>query len=494
MNNESPIIAIIDVSHIFRSIWHASGDAELNHAFNETVQIIHKIMSNRYHSVACCFDKGPYKRNEVYPQYKANREGKSPEMVDQYKRLAVYVNKNYPSFFCQGYEADDVIASLVADERIRGKFSVDIYTNDKDLMQLVNDADRVSIVSTASGDTYMAGDVFAKFGVVPETMVGFLAIQGDKADNIPGLPGFGPKRAAQLINEHITVDRILAAAKDDISLLRLTPKLEEAFMANSANLKLAESLIKLSTDVPLDPLRLERLLVPVKVLSEKQPPVADSPEKPDPGEVADPGHAEECHSPETSVPAEPTEPPVPHREESVSDMSIELRPGVFMTPGKFRMLRAMSEKFWESGMYRKFNNAAGCFTVLELGQELGLPPQVAMANFHVIQGRLSPQAHLIIAMAKRHPDCSYLECIEHDSDHATYVTKKKAIGRELPPFTYTIDDAKRDGHAWAKKDGKNLGAMIRKTAGCQASRLWYPEAICGMYAAEELGAEIVEDE
>jgi hypothetical protein len=148
----------------------------------------------------------------------------------------------------------------------------------------------------------------------------------------------------------------------------------------------------------------------------------------------------------------------------------------------------LAKGFHEGGLYRrKFESPSTIFTVMMLGMELGITPQVACQNFHVIEGKPSPAAHFLIAMAKRHPDCEYFEYDDEAStdDSAIYVTKKKNYPREQR-FKYTVQDAIDAGMTkgnWEKRRKE----MLRKTAGSQAARLWYPDACAGLYSAEEMG-------
>jgi hypothetical protein len=172
--------------------------------------------------------------------------------------------------------------------------------------------------------------------------------------------------------------------------------------------------------------------------------------------------------------------------------AIELRPGVNMTAEKASLMKSLALSFEKSGNYnRKFPNAAAIFTIMELGVELGIPPQVACQNFHMIQGKPSPSAHFLIAMAQRDPQCIFFECVEQSAESVTYATKKRGLDRELS-FTYTLEDARNDKQDWAKPNSKNQKAMLRKTAGSQAARLWYPGACSGLYSLEELGYEAEE--
>ena len=99
-----------------------------------------------------------------------------------------------------------------------------------------------------------------------------------------------------------------------------------------------------------------------------------------------------------------------------------------------------------------------------------------------MHGTLCMSAHDIIGLAKSHPNTEYFECSETTDTSATYVYK--ARGGKERSFTYDIETARKDGLSWANKE-KNRLAMIRKTAGCQAARLFCPESLHGLYGKEE---------
>jgi hypothetical protein len=167
---------------------------------------------------------------------------------------------------------------------------------------------------------------------------------------------------------------------------------------------------------------------------------------------------------------------------------IELRPGLVIDDAKFALLWRMSKAFSASGLYRRFDTVEAVFTVIMRGQELGLGPQTALDSFHLIQGKPTMGAHLIIALAKGDADCIYFECVEHDETKATYVARKHSMPNHELSFTYTFDDARNDGNDWVNKP-KNRKAMLRKVAGSQAARLWFPASALGLYSMEEFGVD-----
>lgn len=146
---------------------------------------------------AVCFDYSMESfRNELEPEYKANR-GETPEELEPQFDLCREVAEalGYPVFEKEGFEADDLLASIASDVVAR-KGSAVVITSDKDLCQLVREDGRLVCFDLAKDTLYDADGVRAKFGVDPAQIPDYLGLVGDTVDNLPGVPGVGPKSAA----------------------------------------------------------------------------------------------------------------------------------------------------------------------------------------------------------------------------------------------------------------------------------------------------------
>ena len=148
---------------------------------------------------AVVFDaKGPTFRDELFPEYKAQRPSMPDELRVQIQPLHDAVRAlGYPLLCVEGVEADDVIGTLAREHAATGG-EVVISTGDKDMAQLV--CERVTLVNTMNNTVMDVAGVHEKFGVGPELIIDFLALMGDKVDNIPGVPGVGEKTACGLLN------------------------------------------------------------------------------------------------------------------------------------------------------------------------------------------------------------------------------------------------------------------------------------------------------
>ncbi|QIG78659.1 DNA polymerase I [Stakelama tenebrarum] len=188
-------------------------------------------------------------RNDLYDQYKANRPPPPEDLVPQFPMIRDATRAfSLPCIEEEGWEADDLIASYTKAAMAQG-WSVTIVSSDKDLMQLMTDPS-VDMLDTMNNRRLGPEDTRAKFGVGPEKLGEVLALMGDSVDNVPGVPGIGPKRASDLINEYGTVEAVLAAAPDMKKSKMRDNLIEHAEMA-----RLSRQLVELASDVPLpDPL------------------------------------------------------------------------------------------------------------------------------------------------------------------------------------------------------------------------------------------------
>jgi len=162
-------------------------------------------------NIAVIFDaKGPTFRHQMYDQYKANRPPMPNELRQQVERIHEMVRLlGLPLIQVTGVEADDVIGTL-ASQAAAANIDCVISTGDKDMAQLVNE--RVTLINTMTDTAMDADGVMQKFGVTPAQIVDFLALTGDKADNIPGVEKCGPKTAAKWLGQWQDLDTIIAHA------------------------------------------------------------------------------------------------------------------------------------------------------------------------------------------------------------------------------------------------------------------------------------------
>ena len=161
--------------------------------------------------IACIFDaKGKTFRDDLYPEYKANRASMPEDLARQVEPIHEAVRAmGWPILMMEGIEADDVIGTLAVDA-VRHGMNVVVSTGDKDLAQLVNE--HVTLINTMSNETLDRDAVIAKFGVPPERIVDYLSLVGDAVDNVPGVAKVGPKTAAKWIAQYGSLDGVIGNA------------------------------------------------------------------------------------------------------------------------------------------------------------------------------------------------------------------------------------------------------------------------------------------
>ena len=244
-------IYLIDGSAYIYRAYHAI--APLNnsrglptHAVYGFITILRRILRERQpECLAVAFDtRGPVFRHRLYPQYKANRPAMPDDLAVQlpYIRQAVRAY-NILALEDGDQEADDLIASVVHRLGCQG-CRVVIVSGDKDLLQLVSD--RVTLWDPMNDRTMDVQAVQAKYGLPPEQLLDYFALIGDSSDNVPGVPGVGPKTAAKLISQYSSLEQLYneaAAMKPS--------KVKEQLLTHRAEAFLARDLIRLNREVPV---------------------------------------------------------------------------------------------------------------------------------------------------------------------------------------------------------------------------------------------------
>lgn len=184
-------------------------------------------------------------RNELYPEYKANRDAPPEDLRPQFGLIRQATRAfNLPCIDKEGFEADDIIATYARQCREAGA-DCTIISSDKDLMQLVGD--QVFMHDTMKNRHIRVPEVIEKWGVPPEKMIDLQALAGDSVDNVPGVPGIGPKTAAQLLEQFGDLDTLLERAGEIKQNKRRENLIEFADKA-----RISRELVKLRDDVEME--------------------------------------------------------------------------------------------------------------------------------------------------------------------------------------------------------------------------------------------------
>lgn len=245
----SPVILIDGSSYLFRAYYamppltNAAGHP--TGAMYGVINMLRKLLSDyKPKHVAVIFDaKEKTFRHELYANYKTNRAVMPEELAVQIAPLHEMIRAmGFPLLVQSGVEADDIIGTLAA-QATKQKIPLLISTGDKDMAQLVNPY--VTLVNTMTETTMNSAGVKEKFGVKPEQIIDYLALIGDSVDNIPGVPGVGPKTAVKWLEKYGNLDGIVAAADE------IKGKVGDNFRAHIKDLPLYRQLVSIKIDVKL---------------------------------------------------------------------------------------------------------------------------------------------------------------------------------------------------------------------------------------------------
>lgn len=251
MNRQQRLYLVDGSSYIFRAYYairhlsNSKGEAT-NAVYGFTTMLLGLLRDERPDLLAIVFDTAaPTFRKQLYPQYKANRTAMPEDLVPQIPRIKEVVQGfNLPLLELEGYEADDIIATL-ARRYSRVGFNVTVVTGDKDLMQIVGD--QVCLLDTMKGKISRREEVIERFGVPPEQVLEVLGLAGDSSDNIPGVPGIGEKTAGELIRQFGSIDHLLAHI-DEVK----GEKRRENLRTYGDQARLSRQLVKLVDDLDIE--------------------------------------------------------------------------------------------------------------------------------------------------------------------------------------------------------------------------------------------------
>ncbi|MGB5540197.1 MAG: DNA polymerase I [Gammaproteobacteria bacterium] len=251
-NNSGPLLLVDGSSYLYRA-FHVPNLQQLTNARGEPTGAVYGVV-NMLRSllaeydpqhIAVVFDaKGKTFRHDLYEQYKAHRPAMPDELSSQVEPLLELIRAlGLPLLQVVGVEADDVIGTLAVQATAHGLETV-ISTGDKDMAQLVNA--QVTLVNTMNRTRLDADGVQQKFGVTPGQIVDYLALIGDTSDNIPGVPGVGPKTAAKWLTAWGSLDNVIEHAGE------IKGKVGDKLRAALEQLPLSRELATIRCDLELD--------------------------------------------------------------------------------------------------------------------------------------------------------------------------------------------------------------------------------------------------
>ncbi|MFI9651815.1 DNA polymerase I [Guyparkeria halopsychrophila] len=262
-DRNGPVILVDGSSFLFRA-FHAlppltAPDGTPTGAIHGVVNMLLKMRREADPShMAVVFDApGKTFRDDIYPDYKAHRPPLPDDLRVQIEPVHTLVRAlGFPLLCIEGVEADDVIGTLMHEARENDE-EVIVATADKDFAQLV--APSVTLVNTMSNKTTDVAAVEEKYGITPAQFIDFLALVGDKVDNIPGVPGCGPKTATKWINQYGSLDEIIAHAEE------LKGKVGQSLRDSLEFLPTSRELVTIRTDCELSVTLNELVIEPADV-------------------------------------------------------------------------------------------------------------------------------------------------------------------------------------------------------------------------------------
>jgi DNA polymerase-1 len=255
----APVLYLLDISSYIYRAFHAirglstSQGFPTNAAFGVTNMLLKVLRERRPQYLALVFDsKGPTFRHREYPDYKAHR----PPMPEELAPQLPYIEKiiqglNLPTLQKEGYEADDLISTLVRRAREQG-MAVEIVSGDRDLLPLVQEG--VTMWDPMRDVRYDEAAIREKYGVSPRELLEVKALAGDPSDNIPGVPGIGEKTALKLIRDYHSLENVLAQAKN-LKEKGIRGRLQEYADQARLSRKLAQLCDEVELDIDLERLR-----------------------------------------------------------------------------------------------------------------------------------------------------------------------------------------------------------------------------------------------
>jgi DNA polymerase-1 len=250
--NKTPLVVLVDGSnYIYRAFYAIplltnSKGFPTNAIYGFTNMLLKLLRDLAPDYIVMTFDlKGPTLRHEEFVDYKATRKPMPDDLIPQIPFIKDVVRGLSISVLeKQGVEADDIIGTLAVQASKRG-WRTAVISGDKDLMQLVDE--NVTMIDTMKDKTYDVAAVKERFGVGPDKVVEILGLMGDTSDNIPGVPGIGPKTAQRLIEEYGSVEAVI---KNSENLRNV--KLRETFRTYAEQARLSHQLASIRKDIEID--------------------------------------------------------------------------------------------------------------------------------------------------------------------------------------------------------------------------------------------------
>ena len=484
-------VLLIDLSSIGHPIWHVSQqEPDPDYTSQRIAAIVRELAAEHPHTAICC-DSPISFRKDIDSTYKANRPPAEAALHHQIDlaREALAAD-GFPVWKVDEFEGDDVIATATHQLINDGEHDVLIASADKDLLALVSF--RVEVHSTRTGNRIGPAEVIEKMGVAPGQVVDYLTLVGDSSDNIKGAKGIGPKTAVELLERFGTLDNIYLALGNDNSELK--PAQRTSLEELRPRLDNVRSLVTMRTDVPLDI---------NEVFKPRVPKVTEDFMK---GEKMEPNLTQKLMDDEIKAAQKdklssgstddipPAEPPPPAKTEALVPVEPLPAPDGWergLEPRSMDDACKLAQRLHDSRMFSAYGTPQAVLSTLMLGRELGLSAMASLRSVHIIEGKHSLSAELMVALVLKSGMAEYFRLVETTDKVCTYETKRKGNDKPLS-LSYTIEQAEQAGLMF-QRAGRQPGPwhkmpkqMLRARCKSELARLEYPDILAGLYTPEEL--------
>ena len=490
-------VLLIDLSSIAHPIWHVSQkEPDPDHTSQRTAAIVRQLASDHPHTAVCC-DSPVSFRKDIDETYKANRPTAEAPLLHQIDlaREALAAD-GFAVWKVDEFEGDDLIATACAKLR-ELDHDVLIASADKDLLALVSE--KVEFHSTRTGNRVGIAEVKDKLGVLPAQVTDYLTLVGDASDNIRGAKGIGPKTAAGLLDKFGSLDEIYRSFDNPLERARVNDVASvksaqrESLEELRTRLDDVRALVTMRTDVPIDVSEVLKPRVPTATEdfmegeTKMETPMNPAPSVETDGEFKRRVEMEMKAKTEESA---PTASPV----ETAAPVAIEPAPAEWehgLEPRSMMEARQLSKWMFESRMFSAYGTQQSVLSTMLLGRELGMPAMAALRSVHIIEGKHSLSADLMVALVLKSGLAEYFQLIESDGKICTFETKRKGAP-EAQRLSYTIGDADKAGLLGPTRTGKPSNwdkmpkLMLRARCKSELARLEYPDLLAGLYTPEEL--------
>jgi DNA polymerase-1 len=453
---ETPHLILIDGSGFIFRAYHAippmnrPDGTQVNAVFGFTNMLSRLLKDHVGTHFAVIFDAGRTTfRNRLYAEYKAHRPPPPDDLIPQFALVREATGAfGVPAIELADWEADDLIASYAAAVRSVGGRCT-IVSSDKDLMQLIGDG--VEMLDPMKQKPIGPAEVLEKFGVTPDRVIDVQALIGDSVDNVPGVPGIGPKTAAQLIAEYGTLEGILAAARNDMK----PSKRRDALVEHAEAARLSRQLVILCDSVPL-PQPIEALVARPVEQERLQAWLAAQGFRSIAARLG-------LEAGKVAVRPSPAEAPAPSAEAAPPDAAGY---GPYETITTIDALRAFLAEAVAGGMLSLGVETDGVEAVRAalVGFSLAIGPgraaYVPLRHDLLVGPQIDP-AEAVAALAPVLADRSVLKVL-HDAKFGLAVLERAGASAGTAPLDDTMlisyaQDAGRNGHALAELAGLHLG-------------------------------------